>query len=96
VAVVSGQVPGVQAELNGAGAPTPTSLLDAEGAGALLNVPATWLMAEARADRVPHVRLGKYVRFDRSELLEWVASRARGPKPRRTGQRPVSNGNGGQ
>jgi hypothetical protein len=76
--------------------PTPTAtapspLLDAQGAGHLLSVPASWLMAEARADRVPHVHLGRYVRFDRDELLGWVATRARGPKPRRTGNGPVSS-----
>lgn len=79
-----------------ASASAPSPLLDAEGAGLLLAVKASWLMAEARADRVPHVRLGRYVRFDRDELLAWVATRARGPKARRTGHAPVSNGRAGQ
>jgi excisionase family DNA binding protein len=54
-------------------------LLDAKGAAALLNVPATWVLAEARADRIPHVRLGRYVRFDAAELQTWWQSRRRGP-----------------
>jgi excisionase family DNA binding protein len=54
-------------------------LLDAKGAAALLNVPATWVLAEARADRLPHVRLGRYVRFDAAELHIWWQSRRRGP-----------------
>jgi excisionase family DNA binding protein len=54
-------------------------LLDAKGAAALLNVPATWVLAEARADRIPHVRLGRYVRFDAGELQVWWLSRRRGP-----------------
>jgi excisionase family DNA binding protein len=54
-------------------------LLDAKQAGALLNVPASWVLAEARADRIPHVRLGKYVRFDVAELDAWWRARARGP-----------------
>lgn len=49
----------------GTGLPIP-SLLDAKEAGALLNVPASWVLAEARADRIPHVRLGRYVRFAES------------------------------
>ena len=58
-------------------------LLDAKGAAALLNVPATWVLAEARADRIPHVRLGRYVRFDAAELHVWWQSRRRGPwRPR--------------
>jgi excisionase family DNA binding protein len=54
-------------------------LLDAKGAAALLNVPATWVLAEARADRIPHVRLGRYVRFDAAELQVWWQGRRRGP-----------------
>ena len=54
-------------------------LLDAKGAAALLNVPASWVLAEARADRIPHVRLGRYVRFDAAELQVWWQGRRRGP-----------------
>ena len=81
-------------------------LLDAEQAGRLLNVPSTWLLAEARADRVPHVRLGRYVRFDAAELGVWWRARARGPwrargaaassaRTRRTGNGPVARPAGG-
>jgi excisionase family DNA binding protein len=56
-----------------------SALLDAKEAGALLNVPHTWVLAEARADRLPHVRLGRYVRFDRDELEAWWRARVRGP-----------------
>jgi excisionase family DNA binding protein len=54
-------------------------LLDAKGAAALLNVPASWVLTEARADRIPHVRLGRYVRFDAAELRAWWLTRRRGP-----------------
>lgn len=54
-------------------------LVDAEAAAELLSVPASWVLAEARADRIPHVRLGRYVRFDPVELEAWWQSRARGP-----------------
>jgi len=60
---------------------TPASgLLDAGAAGELLGVPKTWVLTQARADRIPHVRLGRYVRFDPDELLTWARERARGPK----------------
>lgn len=65
------------------------ALLDAEGAAKLLNVPATWLLAEARHSRVPHRRLGRYVRFEREELLAWSEGHSKGPRVR-TGLRPVS------
>ncbi|MGO9819798.1 MAG: helix-turn-helix domain-containing protein [Solirubrobacteraceae bacterium] len=58
------------------------SLLDARGAARLLNVPSSWLLAEARADRVPHIRLGRYVRFSEDELLAWARNgQHRGPRP---------------
>jgi excisionase family DNA binding protein len=62
---------------------TASPLLTAEQAGKLLNVPATWLLAEARAERVPHSRLGRYVRFDSAELREWASNgHHRGPRTR--------------
>jgi excisionase family DNA binding protein len=54
-------------------------LLDATEAGRLLAVPASWVLAEARANRIPHVRLGRYVRFSADELEEWWRARTWGP-----------------
>lgn len=58
---------------------TTPALLDAEQAGALLNVPPSWCLAQARAGRIPHVHLGRYVRFDADELTAWWRARAQGP-----------------
>jgi len=63
-------------------APPPSPLLTVEEAAELLNVPASWLAAEARARRVPSVQLGRYRRFDRDELAAWCAGRRVGPRPR--------------
>ncbi len=46
-----------------------------EASEQVVNVPATWLLAEARANRVPHVRLGRYVRFNPDELQAWWRER---------------------
>ena len=54
-------------------------LIDAKAAGELLGVPHTWVLEEARHDRVPHIRLGRYVRFDPEQLLAWARNRQRGP-----------------
>jgi excisionase family DNA binding protein len=54
-------------------------LLTADEAAVLLGVPKSWVMEQARHDRIPHVRLGRYVRFDEDALLEWVSRRQRGP-----------------
>ena len=67
-------------------------LLDAMDAAALLNVPASWVLAEARADRIPHVRLGRYVRFDAAELQIWWQSRRRGPWRARGAAATVARG----
>lgn len=48
------------------------SLIDAKEAGEMLGVPASWVLAQARARRIPHHRLGHYVRFDREELQRWL------------------------
>lgn len=57
-------------------------LMTAAEVGDLLSVPESWCYAEARADRIPHVRLGRYVRFNRAEIEAWIAERQRGPRTR--------------
>jgi len=62
-------------------------LLDAGQAATLLNVPESWIRAEARAGRIPHLQLGRYVRFERQALLDWLDHRKQGPRaPRRRGE----------
>jgi hypothetical protein len=56
-------------------APRPAAfgkLVDAKAASQLLDVPSTWLLAQARARRIPHHRLGHYVRFDPVDLRQWL------------------------
>ncbi|MFZ2113893.1 MAG: helix-turn-helix domain-containing protein [Solirubrobacteraceae bacterium] len=65
------------------GRETLAPLLDARQAAAILNVPASWIAAEARAGRLPHVRLGRYVRFNAEELMRWCEGRSVGPRRRR-------------
>jgi excisionase family DNA binding protein len=52
------------------------ALLTIKDAQRLLNVPRSWLYERTRKGEIPHVKLGKYIRFDREELLAWVAARA--------------------
>jgi len=56
-----------------------TPLIDAKAASALLGVPYTWLLAQARAGRVPHHCLGHYVRFDPDDLRLWLNDTRIGP-----------------
>jgi excisionase family DNA binding protein len=54
-------------------------LLDAEQVGALLNVPGSWVRQQAREGRIPHLRLGRYVRFDADEIEQWWRGKVRRP-----------------
>ena len=47
-------------------------LLTAEEVAELLKVNTEWVWAQARAGRIPHVRLGRYRRFRESALNEWL------------------------
>jgi excisionase family DNA binding protein len=49
-----------------------TPLIDARAASQLLGVPYTWLLAQARERRIPHHRLGHYVRFNPQDLQDWL------------------------
>ena len=48
------------------------SLLTAEEVAALLQVTCSWVYAETRRRRIPHLRLGRYVRYRRSALTAWM------------------------
>jgi excisionase family DNA binding protein len=56
--------------------------LTVQEAADLLRVPVSWLYERTRTNSVPHVKLGKYLRFDREELTAWV------DKLRRDGRGP--------
>ncbi len=47
-------------------------LLDAKAIAEMLNVPHTWVLAQARAGTIPHHRLGHYVRFDPDDIAQWL------------------------
>jgi excisionase family DNA binding protein len=47
----------------------------------ILSVPITWVYERARLngeDQIPHRKLGKYLRFDRQEVLDWAGGMRRG------------------
>jgi excisionase family DNA binding protein len=54
---------------------TNDKLLTVHEAARLLNVPASWVYEHTRADAedpLPFVKLGKYLRFDRTDLRAYV------------------------
>ena len=55
--------------------PTATAadgLLTADEVAALLQVTCSWVYAETRKRRIPHLRLGRYVRYRRSAIEAWI------------------------
>ena len=56
-------------------------LLEAEDVARYIGMTADRVYREVRAGRMPHIRLGRYVRFRRESVDAWLASRERGPAP---------------
>ena len=52
-------------------------LLTATAAAELLSVRTSWVYDAARSGELPCVRIGKHVRFLRSELEGWIAEQRR-------------------
>lgn len=59
-----------------------SALLKPEDAAAMLGVPRSWVLDAARRNAIPHVRLGRYVRFDPDALETWWKGRGQGPQGR--------------
>lgn len=58
-------------------------LLKADQVAARLAVPKSWVYAETRAGRMPHVKLGRYYRYRQDAIDAWVLDLERGPTPYR-------------
>ena len=58
-------------------------LLAAEDVANYLGVRTDWVYREVRAGRLPHIRLGRAVRFRRESIEAWIDSRERGMPVRR-------------
>jgi excisionase family DNA binding protein len=56
----------------------PRTLLTADEVAERLLVTKCWIYAEVRAGRLPHVRLGRYVRFRAGAIDSWIERIERG------------------
>lgn len=66
-------------------------LLTAGEIAELLGVPERWVREHTRSGAVPHVQLGRYVRYDRGDVVAWVESlKTGGPSFRRHRPREVA------
>lgn len=58
-------------------------LIDAAEVARRLGVAPSWVASAARANRIPHHRLGRYVRFKWTEIEAWLEEEARRRSRRR-------------
>lgn len=68
-----------------AGANSDDRLLIAGEVAQLLRVTTAWVYAETRSRRLPHVRLGRYVRYRAGAINEWLVEQERASTSRSRG-----------
>ena len=54
-------------------------LLTADDVADLMRVTRAWVYAETRRNAIPHLRLGRYVRYRRGAIEAWMRTVERGP-----------------
>jgi excisionase family DNA binding protein len=59
------------------GASSGDPLLVASEVAQLLRVTKAWVYAETRGKRLPHIRLGRYVRYRASAIEAWIEEQER-------------------
>jgi excisionase family DNA binding protein len=52
----------------------PEPLMNITELATYLNVPKSWVYEQSRLDKIPRFKAGKYLRFDRRAVLEWMTS----------------------
>jgi excisionase family DNA binding protein len=63
-------------------------LLDAKDVAEMLSVPVSWVREHTRSGSMPHIPLGRYVRYDSADVAAWVASLKTGGGPAFRKHRP--------
>lgn len=57
---------------------TEDRLLTADEVAEILQVKVTWVQEHTRNGDIPHKKFGRYRRYDRGELDEWMARQSAG------------------
>ncbi len=52
-----------------------TKLLTVQQVAEILSVQTSWVYEQARKNKIPHVRLGKYLRFKMDEIHQYVEAK---------------------
>ena len=53
-------------------------LLTASEVAERLSVPESWVRAETRAGRIPHLALGRYKRYEWEAVADWLEDQRKG------------------
>ncbi len=62
--------------------PSPADrLIDAAQVAGMLNVPTSWVREHTRSGAIPHIALGRYVRYVEADVLAWLESCKTGGGP---------------
>jgi excisionase family DNA binding protein len=60
------------------GGPLSEPLLDPAAAAGLLSVKPSWVYEAVRDGRLPHLKVGRHIRFLRTDLEDWVVGQRAG------------------
>jgi excisionase family DNA binding protein len=71
----------LQAKRKGGGQMRDERLLSVQEVAELYGVPRSWVYTQAEAGRLPHFKIGRYVRFKREDIADWLAGQRREPQP---------------
>ena len=63
-------------------------LLTADEVAEMLSVPVRWVREHSRSGLIPHVQLGRYVRYRGDAVVAWIVEQEQGGAAWRT-HRPV-------
>lgn len=64
-----------------------SSLMTAAEVAEMLGVPTSWVYQQSRAGRIPTVTLGRYRRYRREAIEQWLARIEAGPSSEREAPR---------
>ena len=81
--MVVAELPGPSPSRQPDGGHGTSCLLEADDVARYLGMRTDWVYREVRAGRLPHIRLGRAVRFRRDSIEAWLAARERGASSQR-------------
>lgn len=58
------------------------SLLDVKDVARRFNVPCSWVYAKAEAGELPHLKIGRYLRFNAADIERYLLDQQRGASTR--------------